>query len=329
MRSALGYHLIRGNVRRHCADLLYRGATGESGARQEAGGERAHLRAARHGDLRRHGRVLRQQVLLRLLASGDGDPPGSDQRQPRNRCGRALALFVFTPPFPSYPSGHAAFGGAARHGACSRVCLAPTGMRSPSQTHSCRTSCCTTRIGSRSLTISTTRASTAAYTTASTRRKARARGVRSGATCCGISYGWWLSTPSRSFHERAKASGPIMRSATGFDTDAYRRQLRDEGHQGMACQPLAPQNLAGGVSPHKVKDFFGQIDGDKAQFLFHRTRPLRGYLLVSFPDCIVAYQSRSAQGRVHFINALRRHPPHCLLSVDLYSVLVWVLTTNA
>jgi hypothetical protein len=95
-----------------------------------------------------------------------------------------------------------------------------------------------------------------------------------------------------------------MRAATGFDTDAYWGQLRNKGHQGMACQPLAPQNLAGGVRPHKVKDFFGQIDGDKAQFLLHETRPPSGYLLVSFPDCIVAYQSRSAQGRVHFMNAI-------------------------
>ena len=62
----------------------------------------------------------------------------------------------------------------------------------------------------------------------------------------------------------------------------------------MACQPLAPQHLAGGVRSDKVKDFFGQINGNKAQFGLHRTRPLHGYLLVSFPDCIVAYPSRSA-----------------------------------
>ena len=81
-------------------------------------------------------------------------------------------------------------------------------------------------------------------------------------------------------------------------------QLGNKGHQGMACQPLAPQNLAGGVSPHKVKDFFGQIDGDKTQFLLHGTRPPRGYVMISFADLSVADYRRSAQGRVHFINAL-------------------------
>jgi len=50
-------------------------------------------------------------------------------------------------------------------------------------------------------------------------------------------------------------------------------------------------------------EFFGQINGDKAQFVLHGARPPRGSLLVSFPDCIVAYQSRSAQGRVHFMHA--------------------------
>ena len=95
-------------------DLLPRGAAGEPGARQDAGRERAHLRAARHGDLRRRGRLLREQVLLRLLASGDGDPPRRQRRQPQDRCGRRLGAFVPTPPFPSYPSGHASFGGAAR-----------------------------------------------------------------------------------------------------------------------------------------------------------------------------------------------------------------------
>jgi hypothetical protein len=94
-----------------------------------------------------------------------------------------------------------------------------------------------------------------------------------------------------------------MRSATGCETDASWGQLRHKGHQGMAWQPLAPQHLAGGVSPPKGKDFCGQIDGDKAQCLLHGTRPPRGYLLVSVPDGMVAYHSRSAQGRVHFINA--------------------------
>ena len=68
--------------------------------------------------------------------------------------------------------------------------------------------------------------------------------------------------------------------------------------------PLAPQNLPGGVSPHEVKDFFGQIDGDGAELLLHGTRPPRGSLMISFTDFIVADHSRSAQGRVHFINAI-------------------------
>jgi hypothetical protein len=49
-----------------------------------------------------------------------------------------------------------------------------------------------------------------------------------------------------------------MRAATGFDTDEQRRQLRYKGHQGIACQPFAPQNLSGGVSPHEVKDFLAR-----------------------------------------------------------------------
>jgi hypothetical protein len=59
-------------------------------------------------------------------------------------------------------------------------------------------------------------------------------------------------------------------------------------------------NFAGaascGVSPHEVKYFFGQIDGDGVKLLLHRTRPPRGSLMVSFTDLIVADHSRSAQG---------------------------------
>src|SRR5918911_141847 len=101
----------------------------------------------------------------------------------------------------------------------------------------------------------------------------------------------------------AEAPGPVMRTTTGFDTNQYWRQLGNKRHQGMACQSLAPQNLPGAVSTHEVKDFFGQIDGDGAEFLLHGTRPPRGSLMVSFTDLIVADHSRSAQGWVHFINA--------------------------
>ena len=99
-----------------------------------------------------------------------------------------------------------------------------------------------------------------------------------------------------------KRLGPIAKLATSY-TDEDRRQLRQKGHQGMACEPLAPQNLPGGVSPHEVKDFFGQIDGDGAELLLHGTRPPRGSRMISCTDIIVADHSRSTQGRVHFINA--------------------------
>ena len=100
----------------------------------------------------------------------------------------------------------------------------------------------------------------------------------------------------------AEAPGPVMRPAAGFDTDEYRRQLCHKGHQGMVCQPLAPQHLPGAVSTHEVKDFFGQIDGDGAEFLLHGTRPPRGSLMISFTDLIVADHSRSAQRRVHLMD---------------------------
>jgi hypothetical protein len=58
------------------------------------------------------------------------------------------------------------------------------------------------------------------------------------------------------------------------------------------------------AAQRKSQDFFGQIYGDKTQFVLHGACPPSGSLLVSFPDCIVAYHRRSAQGRVHFITAL-------------------------
>ena len=63
--------------------------------------------------------------------------------------------------------------------------------------------------------------------------------------------------------------------------------------------------------------FFWPDRGDKAQFFALGSSSSR-FCLVSFPDCSVAYQSRSAQGRVHFINAitrsqicLQRNTQHC------------------
>src|SRR4030095_15246980 len=105
----------------------------------------------------------------------------------------------------------------------------------------------------------------------------------------------------------AEASRPVMGTTTGFDTNQYWRQLGNKRHESLACQPLAPQNLAGGVRPHQVKNFFGQIDGNGAQFVLHGTRPPRGYFMISFADLSVADHCRSAQGRVHFINALAGH----------------------
>ena len=60
-------------------------------------------------------------------------------------------------------------------------------------------------------------------------------------------------------------------------------------------------DLPGALSPHEVKDFFGQIDRDSAKLLLHGTRPPSGDMIASITDLFVAYQSRSAQGRVHFI----------------------------
>ena len=117
--------LLRSQRRR--ADLLPGGATGEPGARQDAGRERAHLRAARHGDLRRRGRVLRQQVLLRLLASGDGDPASATPTATARPMRIAnWARVRFDAAVPELPVG-ARLASAARRGACSSACSAPTG----------------------------------------------------------------------------------------------------------------------------------------------------------------------------------------------------------
>jgi len=67
---------------------------------------------------------------------------------------------------------------------------------------------------------------------------------------------------------------PGMGSATGLHADGHRGQLRQQGSQGMACQPLAPHNLARGISPHEVEDVFGQIAADGADVLLPGTRLL-------------------------------------------------------
>jgi len=72
----------------------------------------------------------------------------------------------------------------------------------------------------------------------------------------------------------AQLACPVMGSATGLHADGHRGQLRHKGYQSMARQPLAPHNLSPGVSPHEVKDFFGQIDADGTHVLFHWTRLL-------------------------------------------------------
>src|SRR5262249_10232822 len=111
----------------------------------------------------------------------------------------------------------------------------------------------------------------------------------------------------------AEASGTVMRSATGFDPDKHWGQLGNKEQQGIPCQTFAPQNLSCGVSPNEVKDFFGQINGDGAQFVLHGPHPPSDSLLVSFSDLIVADHSQSAQGRFLFINAIStiRHQPLC------------------
>ncbi len=60
-------------------------------------------------------------------------------------------------------------------------------------------------------------------------------------------------------------------------------------------------NLSCGVIAHEVKDFFGQIDRNGAKLLLHGTHPPNGYMKISVTELIVAYQSQSAQERVHII----------------------------
>src|SRR5215813_6490545 len=100
----------------------------------------------------------------------------------------------------------------------------------------------------------------------------------------------------------AEAPGPVMRPAAGFHADEYRWQLRYKGHQVMPRQALAQDDLAPLIHSHRVKHALCNVDPKYAHRCFHETRLL---WLYGCTDCalIVAHRSRSAQGRVHFINA--------------------------
>ncbi len=57
--------------------------------------------------------VLRHRVRRPALASGDRDPPGRTDGNPRTRPDRDWTPLVTTPPIPDHDSAHAAEGGAA------------------------------------------------------------------------------------------------------------------------------------------------------------------------------------------------------------------------
>src|SRR5262249_12377937 len=99
---------------------------------------------------------------------------------------------------------------------------------------------------------------------------------------------------------RPEAARPIMRAATSFDTDAYRGQLRDKGHEVMARQTLAIHNVAPVIHPHCVKHTLGNIDPEDVHLVLHGTRLLWLYECTAL-ELIVAHCSRSVQERVHFI----------------------------
>src|SRR5262247_2992705 len=74
----------------------------------------------------------------------------------------------------------------------------------------------------------------------------------------------------------------------------------------MPRQALAPDDLAPLIHTHRVKHALCNVDPQYAHRWFHETRLL---WLYGCTDCalIVAHRSRSAQGRVHFINAAGIH----------------------
>src|SRR2546427_11407513 len=72
----------------------------------------------------------------------------------------------------------------------------------------------------------------------------------------------------------------------------------------MSGQALAIHDVTSVIHPHRVKHTFGDIDSEDVHLLLHWTRLL---WLNGFTDLerIVAYCSRSAQGRGHFITTYR------------------------
>ena len=72
----------------------------------------------------------------------------------------------------------------------------------------------------------------------------------------------------------------------------------------MPGQALAIHDVAPLIHAHRVKHALGDIDSEDVHLLLHGTRLL---WLYGFTDraLIVAHRSRSAQGRVHFINAVQ------------------------
>ena len=71
----------------------------------------------------------------------------------------------------------------------------------------------------------------------------------------------------------------------------------------MPGQALAIHDVAPVIHPHRVQHALCDIDPEDVQLVLHGTRLL---WLHGFTDraLIVAYYSRSAQGRVHFITTV-------------------------
>jgi hypothetical protein len=104
-----------------------------------------------------------------------------------------------------------------------------------------------------------------------------------------------------------EAARPVMSPAAGFHPDQHGGQLGNKGHQSMAGQALAKDNLSRVVHSHHVKNALGDVDPKYAHLLLHWTRLLwlNGFIDL---ELILAHRSRSAQGRVHVITTVK-----CLL----------------
>src|SRR5712671_4109976 len=70
----------------------------------------------------------------------------------------------------------------------------------------------------------------------------------------------------------------------------------------MPRQALAKHDLARVIHPHRMEHALGDIDPEDVHLLLHGTRLLWLYGFSALAP-IVTHESRSAQGRVHFINA--------------------------